>query len=251
MRLRTNLLRLAVVLGGVLLVELLARLGTIPRVMMIPPSEMALALIRMLASGRMTTHIALTLRNVGVALMAAIVLGFAAGAVVHQLPRLRSILDPLFASYYSIPIFVFYPLFIVIFGMGSTPLIIMGFLSAVVAMIINTLNGLDRVPTVFRKTARVLHLSRFRTVCLITLPAAAAHVFTGIKLAVAYAFIGVIAAEFILSGGGIGYQISFTYYAFDNNTMYALILLILVLVTVINMSLYTWEKRLLTRMGRR
>ena len=112
--------------------------------MMIPPSEMALALIRMLASGRMTTHIALTLRNVGVALMAAIVLGFAAGAVVHQLPRLRSILDPLFASYYSIPIFVFYPLFIVIFGMGSTPLIIMGFLSAVVAMIINTLNGLKR-----------------------------------------------------------------------------------------------------------
>ena len=38
MRLRTNLLRLAVVLGGVLLVELLARLGMIPRVMMIPPS---------------------------------------------------------------------------------------------------------------------------------------------------------------------------------------------------------------------
>ncbi len=251
MRLRTNLLRLAVVLGGVLLVELLARLGTIPRVMMIPPSEMALALIHLLASGRMTTHIALTLRNVGIALMAAMMLGFAAGVVVHQLPRLRSILDPLFASYYSIPIFVFYPLFIVIFGMGSTPLIIMGFLSAVVAMIINTLNGLDRVPAVLRKTARVLHMSRFRSVYLIILPAAAAHVFTGIKLAVAYAFIGVIAAEFILSGGGIGYQISFTYYAFDNNTMYALILLILVLVTVINMSLYAWEKRLLTRMGRR
>jgi NitT/TauT family transport system permease protein len=251
MRLRTNLLRLAVVLGGVLAVELLARLGTIPRVMMIPPSEMALALLNLLASGRMTTHIALTLRNVGLALIAAVGLGFAAGVIVHQFPRIRSILDPLFASYYSIPIFVFYPLFIVIFGMGSTPLIIMGFLSAVVAMIINTLNGLDRVPSVFRKTARVLRLSRFTTVRLIILPAATAHVFTGIKLAVAYSFIGVIAAEFILSGGGIGYQISFAYYAFDNNTMYALILLILLLVTVINMSLYTWEKRLLTRMGRR
>ena len=212
---------------------------------------MVLALFHLLASGRMTTHIALTLRNVGLALIAAIVFGFAAGVIVHQFPRMRSILDPLFASYYSIPIFVFYPLFIVIFGMGSTPLIIMGFLSAVVAMIINTLNGLDRVPAVFRKTARVLRLSRFTTVRLIILPAATAHVFTGIKLAVAYAFIGVIAAEFILSGGGIGYQISFTYYAFDNNTMYALILLILLLVTVINMSLYTWERRLLTRMGRR
>jgi len=251
MRFRVNALRCSVVLGVLLLVEVLARVGTIPRVMMIPPSEMAAALARLLASGKMNPHIALTLRNIGIALLSAIVLGFAAGAVVHALPRLRSILDPFFASYYSIPIFVFYPLFIVIFGMNSIPLIIMGFLSAVVAMIINTLNGLDRVPRVFRKAARVLQMDRVSTACLIILPAATAHIFTGVKLAVAYAFIGVIAAEFILSGGGLGYQISFTYFAFDNATMYALIALTLVLVTGINVSLYAWEKRLLTRMGRR
>jgi len=251
MRLRINLLRLAVIAAAVLLVELLVRIGTISGVMLIPPSEMVLALFRLLASGRMTRDIALTLRNVGIALTFAIVLGFAVGVAVHALPRLRSILDPLFASYYAVPIFVFYPLFIVISGMGSLPLIIMGFLSAVIAMVINTLNGLDRVPAVFRKTGRVLQMGRFESVCLIILPAAAAHIFTGLKLAVAYAFIGVIAAEFILSGGGIGYEISFTYFAFDNNTMYALILLILVLVTAINMGLYAWERRVQTRVGRR
>ncbi len=251
MRLRINLLRLAVIVAAVLLVELLVRIGIVSRVMLIPPSEMLLALLRLLASGRMNRDIALTLRNVGIALTFAIVLGFVAGVVVHALPRLRSILDPLFASYYAIPIFVFYPLFIVIFGMGSLPLIIMGFLSAVIAMVINTLNGLDRVPTVFRKTGRVLQMRRFQTVCLITLPAAAAHIFTGVKLAVAYSFIGVIAAEFILSGGGIGYEISFTYFAFDNRTMYALIVLILMLVTAINMALYAWERRVQTRVGRR
>ncbi|MFB3818143.1 MAG: ABC transporter permease [Candidatus Methylomirabilales bacterium] len=251
MRWRVNALRSSVVLLGVLLIEVLVRAGTIPRVMLIAPSEMAAALWRLLGSGAMTPHILLTLRNIGIALTAAIVLGFGVGALVHALPRVRSILDPLFASYYSIPIFVFYPLFIVIFGMNSVPLIIMGFLSAVVAMIINTLNGLDRVPRALLKTARVLQMNRARTVCLIVLPAAAAHLFTGVKLAVAYAFIGVIAAEFILSGGGLGYQISFTYFAFDNPTMYALIALTLILVTAINLSLYAWEKRLLTRMGRR
>ncbi len=251
MRWRVNGLRVAVVLFGLLLVEGLVRAGTIPRIMLIPPSEIAVALAGLLVSGTMAPHILLTLRNIGMALTAAIVLGFAVGALVHSLPRLRSILDPLFASYYSIPIFVFYPLFIVIFGMNSVPLIIMGFLSAIVAMIINTLNGLDRVPRAVLKTARVLQMNRARTVCLIILPAAAAHIFTGVKLAVAYAFIGVIAAEFILSGGGLGYQISFTYFAFDNPTMYALIAVTLILVTVINLSLYAWEKRLLTRMGRR
>jgi NitT/TauT family transport system permease protein len=251
MRLRINLLRLAVIVAAVLLVELLVRMGTISRVMLIPPSEMVLALFRLVASGRMARDIALTLRNVGIALAFAIVIGFAVGVAVHALPRLRSILDPFFASYYAVPIFVFYPLFIVIAGMGSLPLIIMGFLSAVIAMLINTLNGLDRVPAVLRKTGRVLQMRRFKTVCLIILPAASAHIFTGVKLAVAYAFIGVIAAEFILSGGGIGYQISFTYFAFDNNTMYALILLILVLVTAINTGLYAWERRVQTRVGRR
>lgn len=251
MRLRVHALRCVIVFGGLLLLEGFVRVGTIPRIMVIAPSEMGIALVRMLAAGTMTPHILLTLRNIGIALVAAIALGFAAGATVHALPRLRSILEPFFASYYSIPIFVFYPLFIVVFGMNSTPLVIMGFLSAVVAMIINTLNGLDRIPRVLRKTAQVMQMDRLHTVCLIILPAAVAHLFTGVKLAVANAFIGVIAAEFILSGGGLGYQISFAYFAFDNASMYALIALTLILVTGINLSLFAWEKRLLTRMGRR
>jgi NitT/TauT family transport system permease protein len=37
---------------------------------------------------------------------------------------------------------------------------------------------------------------------------------------VAYSFIGVIAAEFILSGDGIGHEIAFAYNNFDNRTMY-------------------------------
>ena len=50
---------------------------------------------------------------------------------------------------------------------------------------------------------------------------------TGAKLAVAYSLIGIIGAEFIMSRGGMGYEISFAYNNFDNATMYPLILLIL------------------------
>ena len=60
---------------------------------------------------------------------------------------------------------------------------------------------------------------------LVHLPAAAPHLFTGVRLAVAYAFIGVIASEFILSGEGLGYAIAYSYNNFDNRTMYGLMLL--------------------------
>ena len=44
------------------------------------------------------------------------------------------------------PVFAFYPFFIVIFGLGDLPQILIAFMLGVVAVIVNTLNGLDRVP---------------------------------------------------------------------------------------------------------
>jgi len=68
---------------------------------------------------------------------------------------------------------------------------------------------------------------------------------------VAYSFIGVIASEFILSGGGLGYSIAYAYNNFDNRTMYALMLFILLLVGSINAVLHVWEQRLIARRGGR
>ena len=61
---------------------------------------------------------------------------------------MRRAVDPLLASYYSIPFFVFYPLLIALFGSQHLPLIVIGFVFATAAMVISTLNGLDRVPRV-------------------------------------------------------------------------------------------------------
>jgi NitT/TauT family transport system permease protein len=199
-------------------------------------------LAAILVSGELLDDIALTLTNVAIALVLAVTVGFVAGAALFVMPRVRRVVDPLLASYYAIPIFVFYPLFIVLFGLNRYPQIMIGFLLAVVAMIINTLNGFDRVPRVLLKTARVHRLGRMRTIFLVILPYATLYIFTGLKLAVAYSFIGVIAAEFIMSGDGMGYEINFAYNNFDNETMYPLILLILIIATAINMGLYTWEK---------
>jgi NitT/TauT family transport system permease protein len=71
-----------------------------------------------------------------------------------------------------------------------------------------------------------------------------------VKLALSYAFIGVVGAEFIMSRDGLGYEISFAYNNFDNSVMYPLILLILLISMVLNLSLHRWERALLARRGR-
>lgn len=243
-------IRLGVVAAFFAIIELLCRTGVISPFTMIPPSEMAVALWALLISGEINAAMRQTLGNVAAACILSITVGFAVGAGVHAVPRLRRALDPFLTTYYAVPFFVFYPLLVFIFGMNNLPMIMIGFLFAVVAMIINTLNGLDKIPRVYRKVARMHQMGRIKTALLIELPSAVPNLFTGVKLAIAYSFIGVIAAEFILAPGGLGYSIAFAYDNFDNETMYALMLFILILVTVINMSLHTYEQRLLRRQGR-
>jgi NitT/TauT family transport system permease protein len=243
--------RVAVVAGAIALLEVLCATGIIDKITMQAPHLIVRDLWRLLASGRMNGAIAKTATNTVIALGMALTIGVTAGALIHRWRGLRDTLDPLFATYYAVPVFAFYPFFIVVFGLGDLPQILIAFMLGVVAMIVNTLNGLDRVPTVLLKTARTMRLSPVQTALRLTLPSAAPYILTGVKLAVAYAFIGIIGSEFILSRGGIGYEISFAYTNFDNAIMYPLILLILIASIVINSALGRWERALLARRGMR
>jgi NitT/TauT family transport system permease protein len=242
--------RFALAVALVLLLEALCRFGVINRFSMIPPSEILWHLGRLLASAQMWPAILKTLTNVIVACIAAIVVGVILGTLIHRWRALRETLDPLFAAYYAIPVYAFYPLFIVIFGLGDMPQVLIGFMLGLVAVIVNTLNGLDRVPRALMKTARIHRLGPVDAALQISLPFAAPYIFTGVKLAVAYSFIGVIGAELIMSRTGLGYEIGFAYNNFDNAVMYPLIVLVLAIAASVNTAFFMWEKRLLARRRR-
>jgi NitT/TauT family transport system permease protein len=244
------LLRLTLLTALIALVEALCRLGVIPDSVMIPPSQMAVELTNILSSGEFNADIASTLSNVLISVIISVALGFVVGLIVHSAPGLRSAVEPLLASYYAIPTFIFYPVFISLFGIGSQAIIAIAVLLAVISMVTATLTGLDRIPAVLRKTGRIHRMSRIKTALLIELPATAPYLFTGIKLSVAYSFIGVIASEFILSGSGIGYAIAYAYNNFENRHMYALMLLIIILVTAVNAVLNRIDERLQMRRRR-
>jgi NitT/TauT family transport system permease protein len=248
---RVALYRVAVVAAAIALLEVLCLTGVIDKITMQAPHLIVRDLWRLLASGQMNGAIVKTATNTALALALALCAGVVAGALIHRWRGLRDTLDPLFATYYAVPVFAFYPFFIVVFGLGDLPQILIAFMLGVVAMIVNTLNGHDRVPTVLLKTARIMRLSPLQTALRLTLPAAAPYILTGVKLAVAYAFIGIIGSEFILSRGGIGYEISFAYTNFDNAVMYPLIVLILIASIVINSVLGRVERVLLARRGLR
>lgn len=246
---RSRLYQIAVIAAFILLLEALCLAGIIDKITMPPPNIILRDLYRMLLTGRYFDEIGKSLANVLLAFVSAYFIGVIVGTILHGHRTTREILDPLFATYYAIPVFAFYPLFIVMFGLGDGPQVLIGFMLAVVAVTITTLNALDRVPPVLKKTARVNGLNALQTARQITLPFCAPYLLTAAKLALAYAFIGVIGSEFIMARSGMGYEISYAYTNFDNATMYPLILLILLLSIAANSLLSRWEKMLLARRG--
>jgi NitT/TauT family transport system permease protein len=248
---RVTFARSALIIGAIAAVEVCCRTGVISQLTMIPPSAMVVAALHLLALGAIQRDLLFTLTNTAAAIVIAVIAGFVIGIVLNAVPRLRRIVDPLLAAYYAVPTFIFYPLLVAMLGLNRAPLIAIGAVLGVVAMTVNTLAGLDRIPRVYLRTASALRMSPLATALLVQLPAATPHLVTGVKLAVSYSIVGTIAGEFILSVAGLGRAMSLAYNNLDNATMYGLMLILIVTVTLINLVIYEWERAVHRRWGLR
>ena len=242
-------IRLVIVAGAFGLLEFACRIGWLSERTIIAPTQMVASTVHLLTSGELLADIKRTFTSVGISIVLSIVLGFLVGFVLQWFAPVRRAVDPFLASYYAVPHFAFYPLLIVIFGLGALPLIVLATLFAMVAMIMATMTGLDRVPRVLLRTAKMHRMSPLEEMWRIRLPAAAPHLFSGVKLAVTYSFVAVIAGEFILSTVGIGHEIAYSYDNFDNKRMYGLILFVLGIVIVFNTAVHAYERVLAHRRG--
>jgi NitT/TauT family transport system permease protein len=236
--------RAVVLFGALAVLEIACRAGFVNPTTLISPSQMVISLAKVLQSGKYTWQIWSTLSNVAIATVISVVFGIAAGIAVHATPRIRRALEPFLASCYAVPGFIFYVPLLGIFGLNRIPLIAIGVILGMPAMVIATLNGLDAIPNVLLRLARMYRMGVLETVFKVKLPSTAPHLFSGIRLCVAYAFIGVLASEFILSDRGVGYSIAYAYHDFDVRTMYALMLFVVLAVTGANMVLQHFETRM-------
>src|SRR5262249_34361508 len=98
------IIRTTLLVGAASLLEAACRLRFIPASTLIPPSDMLRALLRLLATVAVWEAMLRTFTNVLISCAAAIVSGIGVGIVLHAIPRVRSVLEPVFSSYYAVPI---------------------------------------------------------------------------------------------------------------------------------------------------
>jgi NitT/TauT family transport system permease protein len=237
--------RVGILATIVVALEVICRAGLVRPTDLVPPTVMVRSMAVALTQPATLHDFQLTLSSVIASVIIASIVGVLVGIILHALPRVRRASEPFIASYYALPLFALYPVLVVIFGLGPTPIIFTGVLYAAMSVLIGTLSGLDHIPRVFRKAARVHRLGPLATVFRIYLPACSSEILGGVTLSVSYAFVAVIASEFLLAPAGIGHAIADAYTTFQIERMYGLMLALGLLVVLIN----TMLRLLRTRLG--
>lgn len=235
--------RWGLVIGSVLALEAAARAGLIDPLIMPPPSTMFVRLGEIVAGGGFLADLTTT----ATAVLAAFGLGAAAGLLLGilfwRLPFVGATFEPYLVSLYSMPTLVFYPILLALLGLGPAPIIVIATTMAMIPVALNTMVGLNSISPTLPKLARSLNCSRTQTYLKVLAPAATPLVVPGLVLGFIYATIGVIAMEFILASEGLGFRIGYSYRAFEMQTMYAYILVVLVLAVAANVLLNAIERR--------
>ena len=173
-------------------------------------------------------------------------LGFVAGLVFWKLPTVGRIFEPYLVSFYAVPLVLFYPVMIVLVGINASSVVILATIMAAIPMALNTTVGLNGIRPVYLKLARSLQCTPRQMLTQIALPAAAPFIVAGLRLGVVYALIGSIAMEFVTAQAGLGYRIRYLYEIFDSTTMFAYILVVLVL-SILLTALLALAERLIVK----
>lgn len=231
-------------LTTIVFLEIAPRAGWVDSYSMVPISEMATTAGGLLVDPAfLRDNLLPSLMAIGLSFVLAGTLGILIGLAVWMFPWARKILDPWLATYYAIPTFALYPLLVVLLGVGLLPIVLLGTLFAVVAMISATVDGLDAIPVSVLRLTKVLRMGSAARLLKVLIPAALPQISVGLRLALSYSLIMVLASEFVLSTRGIGHFISNAYNDFAIADMYAGVLIVFTLALSVNSAFAAFLRR--------
>jgi NitT/TauT family transport system permease protein len=136
-----------------------------------------------------------------------IVIGIPLALGIFHWPVFSKSVYPLMISTQAMPKVAIAPLFVVWFGFGLLPKVLIAFLIAFFPIVINTVMGLNLIEQEKIFLARSMGLSGFGTFRLIRLPHALPSIFAGLKISITLAVVGAVVGEFVGGDAGLGYQL--------------------------------------------
>jgi NitT/TauT family transport system permease protein len=224
-----TLLRVAIVLGGLAVWELLAQSGWLYRDVVPSLLRIGSALIDLLSHGDYYFNLGVTAGEIGTALL----IGGLSGMVVGIVLGANRFLSKAYEAYLyylgPTPKIIFFPVMIMWFGIGTPSKIALGTLSCFFPVALSVAAGMRQIDGVLIRVGKSFRANTLQMVWKIYLPAMRHPIINGVRLGFGMALIGTLLAETKLSNKGIGFLIIQAYSTFDMPRMYAMLIVLFVL----------------------
>jgi NitT/TauT family transport system permease protein len=188
---------------------------------------------------------AVTLYEAFLGFVIAVVGGSLLAAFMVYSRAVRSAVLPLLSLLNALPKVALAPLLVIWLGLEIPSKVAMAALISFFPIVINMFSGLNNVDLDELRLFRLLQASQFQTFRKLRMPNAVPALFDGMKIALPLAVIGAIVGEFVAAQVGIGYEIELAGSQFDMGLMFASVLTIAVLTTILFQLLQLIERRIL------
>ncbi|ELY2629267.1 nitrate ABC transporter permease [Cronobacter sakazakii] len=148
-----------------------------------------------------------SLSRVAVGFGLAALVGIPLGFLIGRFTFLGQMFNPLIALLRPVSPLAWLPIGLLLFQKAEPASSWTIFICSIWPMVINTAEGVKRIPEDYLNVARVLQLSEWTVMRRILFPAVLPAVLTGVRLSIGIAWLVIVAAEMLTGGLGIGFWI--------------------------------------------
>ncbi|GAA3601715.1 nitrate ABC transporter permease [Gibbsiella greigii] len=148
-----------------------------------------------------------SLQRVAIGFGLAALVGVPAGFLLGRFAFLAHMLNPIISLLRPVSPLAWLPIGLLLFQRAEPASTWTIFICSIWPMILNTAEGVTRIPQDYLNVARVLKLSEWTVMRKILFPAVLPYVLTGVRLSIGIAWLVIVAAEMLTGGVGIGFWI--------------------------------------------
>lgn len=189
----------------------------------------------LLADPTLWSDVGFTLFEIALAFVLSVLAGFLVGFASSRTPLRAKVVEPLLAWGYMAPLVLFYPLFILWFGVDGWSKILYGAASGFFPVAFNSLRGFRAVDQRYLRAARAFGASSAQIDRQVKVPAALPMVMAGIRIGAALNIITVILAEMLAAQRGLGYRLAAASQTLQMPRAFALIIMLLGIVALLQL----------------
>lgn len=221
--------------------------GIFTAVQLPPPAAVVDATIGLIQRGDLWSHIGISVQRVLIGFGIGAVLGMAFGAVLGLSRWADALLTPIFGALRAVPSLAWVPLLILWMQIGEDSKVTLIAIGAFFPVFTTLYAGLQHVDPHLVEAGRAFGYKGFRLFKTVQLPAVVPSIFSGLRLALAQAWLFLVAAELIASSMGLGFLLTDSQNNGRTDRLILAIILLAVLGKLTDTLLGVAEKRAIAR----